>query len=107
MNRSPGSPSRLSGCRHLHPSTSIASQPHSSPLRANIDAGTTSAAQLYRFCGDNDITEPLPFPPIPILASNAIPDVARSIEDITHANRLALQAEMTQRKGTEIVSLSS
>lgn len=71
--------------------------------RHALSAATVPAAPapLYRFADDPDDVQVIPTLDlvVPTLPS-ATP--AQSIEDITHANRLALQAEMTQGKGTEL-----
>ncbi|KAF9493320.1 hypothetical protein BDN71DRAFT_1432574 [Pleurotus eryngii] len=54
------------------------------------------------FADDPDDVQALPVEDNLLLALPHAP-LSESIEDITHANHLALQAEMTQGKGTELV----
>ncbi|KAF9496547.1 hypothetical protein BDN71DRAFT_1430146 [Pleurotus eryngii] len=58
--------------------------------------------QLYRFADDPDNVQALPVEDTLLLMLPRMP-LPKSIEDITHANHLMLQAEMTQGKGTKLV----
>lgn len=75
------------------------------PTQLDAPAGSGATSQLYRFADDPDDRDVQALPAedalLPTLPHAPLLPV-ESIEDITHANRLALQAEMTQGKGTEL-----